>query len=144
MCRAICGEHLVHLSLLLRGRLLRAVLGATWTHDVVEEAQRIVIHRAVVEADVVVMRAHRDVLSRELGITAADDSDYVTRRIWYRLDGKLEVELAWSASESCAGRGATLDQFTGSSVRYEEGGRRRLGRLVARIVDEGLRPGEER
>src|SRR6185312_2809363 len=100
MCRAICGEHLVHLSLLLRGRLLRAVLGATWTHDVVEEAQRIVIHRAVVEADVVVMRAHRDVLSRELGIAAADDSDDVTRRIGYRLDRKLVVVIDSTATES--------------------------------------------
>src|SRR6185437_12030893 len=103
MSGAICGEHLVHFSLLRGGCLLRAVFGAAWTHDVIEEAQRIVIYRAVVETDVVVMATHRDVFASELGIAATDDSDDVASGIGYRLDRELEVEVAGRRADGSDG-----------------------------------------
>src|SRR6185312_15121794 len=121
MRRAIVGKHLVHFSLLLRRRLLGAVLGAAWSHDVIEEAQRIVIYRMVSEADMVVVPAHRDVFARELG-----------------------VELARGCTHGGAGSEVPLSQLANTGLGDEERRWWTLGRLVGRVVDESLRTSEER
>src|SRR5262245_12037841 len=86
---------LLHLRL---GRWTTGIVGALRTHDRVERAQRIVIDGHVVEPDVIVVRADRNVLSLQLRIAARQNGDDVASRSRHVFPLETSLKLAASGT----------------------------------------------